>query len=69
MRFSNEDYLKAFPREDKHVNPNYPNKRIVKDEHGDVTDTSDEKPENNDTDNTVDESDQDLPDMDQSDES
>lgn len=46
MRFNDNDYLKAFPREEKTIPavPTQP-KKIVKDEPGDVLDTGgDEKP-------------------------
>ena len=39
MRFNNDDYLRAFPREEKSLNIQQP-KQIVKDEPGDVLDTS-----------------------------
>ena len=41
MRFNNDDYLKAFPREERAATTE---KTIVKDEPGDVFDDSDETP-------------------------
>lgn len=44
MRFNNEDYLRAFPREDRTASIPATPKQILKDEPGDVTDTSDNIP-------------------------
>lgn len=41
MRFNNDDYLKAFPREERAASPE---KTIVKDEPGDVFDEKKETP-------------------------
>jgi hypothetical protein len=41
MRFNNEDYLKAFPREERAASPE---KTIVTDEPGNVFDDQDETP-------------------------
>lgn len=40
MRFNNDDYLKAFPRDERAAAPE---KTVVKDEPGDVFDNEDEK--------------------------
>ena len=43
MRFLNENYLRAFPREEKFEQQIQHPKQIVKDEPGDVLDTADEQ--------------------------